>query len=179
MRRLQQDVFAAQFLDAIEQSQAVGFREVLDEAVKGDEVELFVDFVLKDVRLNVVIVNAAFAGEVDGIRVGVEAGGLHAGPETAEVRVGAAADVECGLDFLIGDELRRVVRSGLRAQQLSERVGHAPVSGQMYSSMSPIFSSNGSMSAAASSSLALAEVYSVPSGFSARCSGTLYSGWTV
>ena len=119
VRRLQQDVFAAQFLDTIEQPQAVGFREVLDEAIKGDEVELFVDVVLKDVGLNVVVVDAAFAGEVDGIGVGVEAGGLHAGPEPIEVRAGAAADIECGLDFPIGDELRGIVRSGHRAQQLS------------------------------------------------------------
>ena len=149
VRSLQQDVFEAKFLDTIEQPQTVGFREVLDEAINGDEVELFVDVVVENIGLNVVVVNAAFAGEVDGIGVGVEAGGLHAGPELAEVRAGAAAHIKCGLNFPIGDELRGVVRSGLRSQQLSERVGHTPIRGQMYSSMSPILSSNGSMSAAA------------------------------
>ena len=58
VRRLQQDVFAAQFLDTIEQPQAVGFREVLDEAIKGDEVELFVDVIVENVGLNIVVVNA-------------------------------------------------------------------------------------------------------------------------
>ncbi|MBT7733957.1 MAG: hypothetical protein HN707_03530, partial [Verrucomicrobia bacterium] len=78
-----------------------------------------------NVGLNVVIVNAALLGQVDGVGVGVEAGGLHAWAELAEVRAGAAADVESGLNFSCGNELRCEIGSGTRAQKLSERVRHA------------------------------------------------------
>ena len=56
---------------------------MLDEAEEGDEVERGVEVVAENVRLNVVVVNAALFGQVDGVGVGVEAGGLHAWPELA------------------------------------------------------------------------------------------------
>ena len=84
--------------------ETVGFREVLDEAVKGDEVERGVEVVAENIGLNVVVVNAPLLGQFDGVGVGVEAGGLHAWVALAEVRAGSAADVARGLHSYIGTE---------------------------------------------------------------------------
>ena len=92
---------------------------MLDETEEGDEVELFVEVVSQDVSVNVAVVDAARSGQVDGVGVGVEAGGLHFGAKRSEVRAGAAADVERGLNFSVANKLRRVVGGIPRAQQLS------------------------------------------------------------
>ena len=151
---------------------------MLDEAVKGDEVERGVEVVTEDIGLNVVVMDIALLGEVDGFGVGVEPGGLYTRPELAQVRAGTAANVERGLNFTIINELRGIIGGGTRAQQLSERVRHTlGQEDQMYNSTSPILSSSNLMSAADSSCRVLLEVYSVPSDCSARWSGTWYSGW--
>ena len=78
---------------------------MLDEAVKGDEVKRGVEVVTEDIGLNVVVVDIALLGEVDGLGVGVEPGGLYVRPELAQVRAGTAADVESSLNLASVNEL--------------------------------------------------------------------------
>ena len=73
------------------------------------------------------IVDTSFFGEIDRVVVRVKAGGFYFWSKAAEMRAGTAADVKCGFDFSVGHELCGEIRSGFRAQQLSERIGHAPV----------------------------------------------------
>ena len=69
---------------------------MLDEAVKGDEVKRGVEVVTEDIGLNVVVMDIALLGEVDGFGVGVEPGGLYTRSELAQVRAGTAADLNLG-----------------------------------------------------------------------------------